>query len=520
MKNVKIIDLSDAKNYGQKEHLNADILFFSDEWLNRKDQCKSFINAANGEFTNVVYARKCKIKEISKGVAKDFLEQYHIQGPNNLSLIYFGILFKEELLGIMSLGRHSRQISQNRIVLDRLCFKKETIVIGGSSKLFKVCIQWSKKLNYKEIISFSDNRWTKGDIYKQLGFSLEKQYAPDYSYVDIANPSVRISKQSQKKSSTNCPANLTEYEWSKLRGLERIWDKGKIRWVYLLDPSAKSWKEKLSEKCAKQHASGSFKHSHIRGYFESEKNNKDIYYSSSYELRCMYLLEQDENVISFDRAIAFKDCENRWRNPDLKVIYSNKTIIVEIKPQKRLNEPEVTKQIEASATWAKSNNWEFVVWTECDAKLKNDQAIINWSKKYIKETTGDEKWIERQKNNSRKRANKHYQTKIAKDKINIFCKFCQKVHNILRISYNKNLTHNGRYICGQENGCLVGKKPGKKKINPYAHQGKKQCNKCKEIKLFKDFSPDKTKSDAMSTRCKTCRAEIYKERYRLNNENS
>ena len=505
MKTTIILDIKDPKNLNTKDLPNADIILFSDEWKNRQSQCQNFIDGANGKHKRRINARQCVVEEIDKSSAREFLEEYHIQGSNNLSLVYFGILKDEELLGILSLGRHSRQISQNRIVLDRLCFKKGTYVVGGSSKLFKKCVQWSKDKRYDEIISFSDNRLTTGITYEKLGFSIEKNYRPDYSYVDINNPSSRYSKQSQKKSSVKCPSGLTEYEWAKQRGLERIWDRGKKRWTYLLDSKKRTWREERSKQCADQHSQGLFKHSHIRGYFKSKKNKKEIYYGSSYELRCLYLLEQNDKVLSFSRVDSFKNEENRWRSPDIKVNYKNKTIILEVKPQRRLNEPEVVKQISDSIKYAEENGWEFEVWTEENSGLKSERTIINWAKRFIAETTGDTSWIEKQKENGRKKSKKHYHKHIAQDKVEVFCEFCNKVHEPIRLTYEKNIKRNGEYICERYGGHLAGSKPKKKKFNPYASEGKKQCNKCKSVLPLEKFGNDKHKSDGKATRCKSCR---------------
>lgn len=208
------------------------ITIFSDEWKYKNEQCKDFIRSILGVFDKRIYARKCLIKEICKKEACDFIEKNHIQGKNNLGKIYYGIFHEEELLGCMSLGRHCR--NSNVLTLDRLCFKIGVQIIGGSSKLFKKCIEWAKKNNYTKIISFSDNRWSFGNIYQILGFSLDKELKQDYCYVNIKKPYERISKQSQKKKNTNCPSDKTESEWAEEKGLAKIWDCGKKRWIYHL----------------------------------------------------------------------------------------------------------------------------------------------------------------------------------------------------------------------------------------------------------------------------------------------
>jgi hypothetical protein len=65
-----------------------------------------------------------------------------------------------------------------------------------------------------------------------MGFILEKELAPDYSYVLLSNPKIRIPKQKMKKKNINCPKNKTESEFTKELGYSRIWDCGKKRWVF------------------------------------------------------------------------------------------------------------------------------------------------------------------------------------------------------------------------------------------------------------------------------------------------
>jgi len=227
------------KNYHFKKYkdcLDAGInliTIFEDEWLQRKTQCKNFIKSKLKIFDKKVFARKCKIQQVSKKEAKEFYEENHIQGPSKGLLAAYGLFNQEELLGVMSLGRHHRDSS--KITLDRFCIKEGLCVVGGASKLFKACVGWAKQTGYSKIISWSDNRWSDGNVYKVLGFKLEEELIPDYSYVNTKNPNkIRISKQSQSKKRTSCPEGKTEKEWCLERGFSRIWDCGKKRWVFEL----------------------------------------------------------------------------------------------------------------------------------------------------------------------------------------------------------------------------------------------------------------------------------------------
>lgn len=209
------------------------ITIFEDEWSQRQQQCKNFLLHTIGHHDRKIHARKCKIKEITKKEANTFYEGQHIQGGCNLSLVNYGLFFEDELVGVMSLGRHHRQ-KQKYILLNRLCFKGGCHVIGGATKLFVKCKEWAKQNNHERIVSFSDNRWSQGHIYKVMGFKLDEELGPDYSYVSFKQTTERFSKQSQQKSKTGCPKDVAEREWALRHGLARIWDCGKKRWVYEL----------------------------------------------------------------------------------------------------------------------------------------------------------------------------------------------------------------------------------------------------------------------------------------------
>jgi hypothetical protein len=203
------------------------ITIFEDEWVYRQEQVKNFLRSVLKAHTNVVYARKTEVVEISPKAAQAFFDTYHIQGKNTLGMYFAGLFHGEELVAAMSFGRHHRDSSQ--LTLDRFAVKTGIHVPGGASKLFKFLIHAS---NTSKVISWSDNRWSAGNVYRQLGFTLEEELPPDYSYVDFSHNCRRVSKQSQRKAKTGCPAHMTEQEFAKTKNLHRIWDCGKLRWVY------------------------------------------------------------------------------------------------------------------------------------------------------------------------------------------------------------------------------------------------------------------------------------------------
>ena len=132
--------------------------------------------------------------------------------------------------------------------------------------------------------------------------------------------------------------------------------------------------------------------------------------------------------------------------------------------------------------------------------------------KAIKEKEAKE---QKHREQSAARMKGYYQRHFANDKVEVSCAFCNEVHHPLRLTYEKNIARNGRYICEREGGHIAGSKPklALRKENPYASEGKKECNKCRVVKLFEEFSPDKSKRDGYCTMCKPCRSEKMKANY-------
>jgi hypothetical protein len=85
--------------------------------------------------------------------------------------------------------------------------------------------------NYKKLVSWSDNRWSQGNVYNKLGFILEENMKPDYSY--ITKQGIRISKQSNTKEKLLKKGGIgkTEKEMAVSIGYARIYDCGKKRWI-------------------------------------------------------------------------------------------------------------------------------------------------------------------------------------------------------------------------------------------------------------------------------------------------
>lgn len=205
------------------------ITIFQDEWRDRKEQIKGFLKSVIGKNENKLFARKTHIKSILKEEVKIFMNANHIQGFARAEAA-FGLFFEGELVAAITGNIHHRAGQDGVYVLNRLVFKNNHSVAGGASKLTKTLLAHAKSLGFKKMVSWSDNRWSEGRVYQEIGFGLEQVLKPDYSYVSGQN---RLSKQScQKKflSSKGAEGN-TESKMASSLGYKKIWDCGKKRWA-------------------------------------------------------------------------------------------------------------------------------------------------------------------------------------------------------------------------------------------------------------------------------------------------
>ena len=110
---------------------------------------------------------------------------------------------------------------------------------------------------------------------------------------------------------------------------------------------------------------------YLKGDFYSEKNDKDIKYQSSYELRAYIKLEKDLSVLSYKKCdfsipYSFKNEIHRYF-PDVLVEYTNgnKTLI-EVKPKALLTNEKVVAKHQALVEYCNQLGIKCATWTESD----------------------------------------------------------------------------------------------------------------------------------------------------------
>lgn len=234
---------SEQQGKDKKYHLTKSILceqkniqllqFWDTEWIDKQEIVKSFISNKLNKNKNKIGARNCEIKQITdKNIKTIFLNKNHLQGNDNSQIVY-GLFWNEELVSLMTFGhRKITGSDKNEWELIRFCNKLNFSVVGASSKLLKFFI---KKHNPSRIITYADRRYSNGNLYYKLGFSLKHKSPPGYWY--IVNGELKHRSGFMKHRLCNILKkyndNMTEYQNMLSNGYDRVWDCGQF--VFVMD---------------------------------------------------------------------------------------------------------------------------------------------------------------------------------------------------------------------------------------------------------------------------------------------
>jgi len=205
---------------------------FSDSWDSKKEIWKKKIKQKLGLSSHRVYARKCTVREINPKETRIILDNNHVQGycPSQIA---FGLYEADtELVAVMTFSNKRTGIGKDRgsNSYELVRYVTSKTVVGGAGKLLTA---FKKKYNPDIIYSYSDNRYSTGNLYKKLGFELEKENKCGYWYYDSSSKKSyhRFKFTKFRLVEMGFDNTLTEYEIMKNLGYMRIWDCGTRTWV-------------------------------------------------------------------------------------------------------------------------------------------------------------------------------------------------------------------------------------------------------------------------------------------------
>ena len=175
-----------------------------------------------------VYARKCEIVQLNSKASKKFMDENHLQGNVGASIRY-GLMIDFQIVQIMTFGK-SRFDKSHDYEIIRLATRSDSIVVGGAERLFA----HFRKRNNGSIVSYSDNRFFDGAVYKRLGMKYNGNTTPGYQWSGPNGTFKRYQTMKHK-----LPALLgnefdiqkTEAENMQSSGYVKIQDLGQKKWT-------------------------------------------------------------------------------------------------------------------------------------------------------------------------------------------------------------------------------------------------------------------------------------------------
>ena len=114
--------------------------------------------------------------------------------------------------------------------LNRFCSNYNYHIPGVAGKLLSF---FKKNYEWKTIYSYADRRWSNGNMYYKLGFSLERETPPSYWYVKGLK---RIHRFALRKRLGE-PKDIPEWVLRMQEGYARIWDCGTLKFILVKEDS-------------------------------------------------------------------------------------------------------------------------------------------------------------------------------------------------------------------------------------------------------------------------------------------
>lgn len=124
-----------------------------------------------------IRASKCKAVPIPSCIALDFFVRNHRQSPPTISSdgVSFALVLEGETVAVMTYDLKKDAVrgkgKEGKFELLRLSIQHGVSVMGGASKLQKICEESLRGLGISQIFSYSNATINNGRVYEALGFT-------------------------------------------------------------------------------------------------------------------------------------------------------------------------------------------------------------------------------------------------------------------------------------------------------------------------------------------------------------
>jgi hypothetical protein len=202
------------------------IQLFSDEWLNKQDVCKSLIKAKLGLLPNI-HARKLTVNENpDKELVSEFLDKTHLAG-NTKFIKAFTLENQGTIKMALTLRKPFTKRKEAVLEIARMASDLNIVVSGGFDKLMYYAKKWAAENSHTELLTYSDCRYSIGNVYKRYGFCFAGHTGVGYSYTDNHNRFNRLKFRAR--------GGLSETQIAQVNSVRKIYDAGHYRWSLKLN---------------------------------------------------------------------------------------------------------------------------------------------------------------------------------------------------------------------------------------------------------------------------------------------
>ena len=205
------------------------IQIFQDEWINNPAVCKSLIQNKLGACQNKLFARKLDVVDsdcLDEKRFSQFFEENHLQANTRFQQAFGLTNDAGDIVFAISLRRPFTKSKRGCVEIARVATRKDTVVVGGFSRLMKRVVAWAKDREFEKILTYSDCRYSQGDVYEKYGFSFCGHTGVGYDYTDFTQRLNRFKFRAQKPK--------TEKQVAEENGVSRIYNAGNYRWELTL----------------------------------------------------------------------------------------------------------------------------------------------------------------------------------------------------------------------------------------------------------------------------------------------
>lgn len=199
--------------------------FFEDEWEFKRDIVMSMIKHRLKKSENRVSARQCKVVVINTSTSRNFFDQNHIEGSVR-STFSIALMLNDDIVGVCAVRK--KRGDNGVMEIARLCFRTNTHVSGGVSKLVKHAAAEAYTRGAHQLMTYSDDR-LGGRCYENTCLAFDGKTVPRFWWTDFTRRYDRFTTRADSKN------GITEKEAAESKGVVKIYGCGNSRYVMSLD---------------------------------------------------------------------------------------------------------------------------------------------------------------------------------------------------------------------------------------------------------------------------------------------